>query len=1429
MHELCVCRYFKILFFVFILISCSIETFSQQHHEDFESGLTQPPWIKDGHNPSLSKDYSLSGETAFKAYLPAQVYQSGGGNNARCEIRWTGGGTGTPNQHPNLSTWGIKLAIFFPEDFQPDNTSAESLFQFHSTRDKGDTYSSPPFTTRLSGNSISVINRWISKKIASNADRHVDEWQLSQKIVPGKWHYFVVDIHWDYRENGNGFLRVYMNVGAPAKKSDLVVNYKGPTGYNDEVGSYFKMGIYKWAWAVQKNVDRSKQAGINYRLRYYDDYEIKEGGFFTGDINQEPNVDAGNNQTLTLPADSVTISGAASDPDGSIISYQWTQMSGPSNPKIYGDDTSIMEAHGLMEGSYEFRLEVHDNDGASAYDDVFISIEPVDIQEPNKIPIVDAGPNQTFTLPIEDLTLTGTGFDEDGFIASYQWSQLSGPNEAIFANEDSSTVMINGLIKGSYNLRLTVTDDQGAEAYDEITVITEALNQAPIVDAGPNQSLTLPVNRLTLKGSATDIDGVIKSYQWTQQSGPSNANINVSDKDTVEVSDLTSGSYSFRLTVIDNEGAVAFDEVSVSVEIAPNQVPIVDAGSNQTITLPTSTVSIAGTASDQDGDIGSYQWSQQSGPNSATLTDADKTSMEASNLIEGTYRFRLTVTDNEGAEAHDEVDVNVVTTPNHAPIADAGPNQTITLPTNQLTLEGAGSDADGIISSYQWTQQSGPGTATLNGDHQATVEVGDMIEGYYSFRLMVTDDKGATAYDEVSVIVEPDSSVQSDPNQTPIADAGPNQILSLPTNQLTLNGSASDSDGVISSYQWTQLTGPGNATLNGDDQASIEISNLVEGFYTFRLTVTDNEGAIGYDEVSITVEPIPNQAPNADAGPNQAITLPTNQLSISGVASDSDGHIGSYQWEQESGPNSANLRNDNLATMEISGLIEGSYSFRLTVTDDKGATDHDVVSVLVRPAPQQAPNANAGPNQTLTLPIDKITLHGSGHDTDGTIDFYQWAQQSGPNTAIITNNDKASVRVSGLIEGTYSFGLTVTDNSGLSDVDEVTIEVKNAPLTVTAIITDVTCGSSNGAINLELSGGKGPFSFSWSNGDDQQDITDIQPGDYEITITDQNGAVLTKSYTVKSKHADLILQANITQASCNKSDGAIKVSVSGGNAPYSFVWSTGAKSSSIRNVAPGKYQVTVTDKNGCSKVVNIDVTVKPAETDIDLVSDVNDASCVGNDGSIALEVEGSNGPYKYNWSNGLSGPVISGLLAGRYQVRVSDKHGCFMDKEFTINQSFVTAPVIIQSGDSLYIDKSVEHIQWYRDGIVLEGATEYSLKIQDIGSYMVQVSNGNCSSISEPHDIQEVPQSANTDFIFQKVDVYPNPVIDNLTVQISLSQAHETSIIIYNSQGGIMSTYELGSIYSETADLNVENYPKGIYYIKIISGPEVITRRFIKH
>ncbi|MCG7859500.1 PKD domain-containing protein, partial [Flavihumibacter sediminis] len=98
------------------------------------------------------------------------------------------------------------------------------------------------------------------------------------------------------------------------------------------------------------------------------------------------------------------------------------------------------------------------------------------------------------------------------------------------------------------------------------------------------------------------------------------------------------------------------------------------------------------------------------------------------------------------------------------------------------------------------------------------------------------------------------------------------------------------------------------------------------------------------------------------------------------------------------------------------------------------------------PVPNAAPTANAGSNRSITLPTNSTSLSGSGADTDGTITSYRWSQVSGPNTATIATTTAASTGVSNLIEGTYVFRLTVTDNDGARDADDVTVTVNPAPV-----------------------------------------------------------------------------------------------------------------------------------------------------------------------------------------------------------------------------------------------------------------------------------------------------------------------------------------------------------------------------------------------
>jgi hypothetical protein len=186
--------------------------------------------------------------------------------------------------------------------------------------------------------------------------------------------------------------------------------------------------------------------------------------------------------------------------------------------------------------------------------------------------------------------------------------------------------------------------------------------------------------------------------------------------------------------------------------------------------------------------------------------------------------------------------------PNHSPTANAGSTQSINLPTNQATLTGSGTDDDGTIASYAWTQVSGT-AATITSPSAATTTITSLaVTGDRVFRLTVTDDKGATGSAEVTVSVGPDPS--------PEVNTGGNQTITLPTTQVTLTGTATaQNGGTITSYAWTKISGSATASISSPLMASTSITGLTSaGIWVFRLTATDNQNHTGFSEVTITVQ-----------------------------------------------------------------------------------------------------------------------------------------------------------------------------------------------------------------------------------------------------------------------------------------------------------------------------------------------------------------------------------------------------------------------------------------------------------------------------------------------------------------------------------------------------------------------------------------------
>ena len=351
--------------------------------------------------------------------------------------------------------------------------------------------------------------------------------------------------------------------------------------------------------------------------------------------------------------------------------------------------------------------------------------------------------------------------------------------------------------------------------------------------------------------------------------GPAAGAITTAAAATTSVTALVQGTYQFELKVTDNNGAVVRDTMQVIVNPAPNIPPTANAGPDQSITLPINSVNLTGSGTDPDGTIAAYLWTKISGPagGGGAITNANAAATSVTGLIAGIYKFELKVTDNSGATATDTMQV-IVFAPNIPPTANAGLDQSITLPTNTATLSGSGTDVDGTIVAYKWTKLSGPATGVITNSTAPGTTVSGLSVGIYIFELKVTDNGGATATAVMHVTVNP-------ANIPPVANAGPDQFILLPANNVTLNGSGTDADGTIVAYSWKQIAGPADKLVS-TNTATTSLHNLVNGIYMFELTVTDNKGAIGKDSVTITVT---TPAPPADNGikiyPNPVVDITT--------------------------------------------------------------------------------------------------------------------------------------------------------------------------------------------------------------------------------------------------------------------------------------------------------------------------------------------------------------------------------------------------------------------------------------------------------------------------------------------------------------------------------------------------------------------------
>ena len=850
--------------------------------------------------------------------------------------------------------------------------------------------------------------------------------------------------------------------------------------------------------------------------------------------NLPPAVDAGPDQTVTL-FHPVTLSGTATDDGlpGLGLDYRWTQVQGPC-PVTFAQPSAAQTSVSFQTaGQYILRLSASDKLLMNG-DDVAVTVLPA----PNYPPFVDAGGAQTLILPANSLTLNGSASD-DGFPASSlttTWTVVSGNPPVTFSDPHAlqPVVTFPNAVRGArYTLRLTASDSEFSISKDVIISFGDLTVSGPSVDAGPDQTVTLP-EPVALPGKVTIAGGPFHTVNasWSLISGPCLPIFdNVNQAATTAHFPLP-GTYRLRLTANDFSlfGGLRLygsDDVAVEVRAPSNAAPFADAGPSSTILLSDPALNLHGLVAD-DGVPSpatlEVHWSQVAGPAPVTFDPPGTATARAAFSAPGNYVLRLTASDGALESSSDRaVTVTDSTRGNLPPEVSAGPDQTIDLPgPASLTATVVDDGSPGLGLQFHWSWVSGPGPVAFSDDADLTTEVDFFLPGVYRFRFTANDYSLSNSDDLLVTVRE---------NRGPTVHAGFDQTVFLPETAALTGQIFGAAPGHPASLTWTLSSGPAAVVIDDPAAPSTAAHFSQPGSYTFRLTAVNDQGT-GQDEVTIEViGGSANLPPTVAAGPDQTVStvIPvvlSGQIQDDGLPS---GRASKVYWSQVSGPGLARFANAALAETTVRLFTPGNYVLRLSATDGE-LTAYDDLVVTARIPANTAPFVSAGPDLQVTRP-DAAALLGLVFDDALPAGYpltIHWSQLAGPGTvSFLPDSTEPFAQASFSKPGIYRLRLTASD-SEFEAQDEITVTVaegiNQAPVVTTLISQQVEQGqtaSLGGEVSDDgLPGGlleshwtmvSGPAAINLRTVNGVYQATFDEPGHYLLRLTASDSALTSSA------------------------------------------------------------------------------------------------------------------------------------------------------------------------------------------------------------------------------------------------------------------------------------------------------------------------------
>lgn len=399
---------------------------------------------------------------------------------------------------------------------------------------------------------------------------------------------------------------------------------------------------------------------------------------------------------------------------------------------------------------------------------------------------------------------------------------------------------------------------------------------------------------------------------------------------------------------------------------------------------------------------------------------------------------------------------------------------------------------------------------------------------------------------------------------------------------------------------------------------SEDLTGLVAGNYT--VTVTDGNGC----SVTHTYTVVNNSGTLAASATVTSELCTSSNGAINQTITGGNGGI-TYSWSS------------GQTTQDLTGLQAGTYT--CTITDQTGC--YIVESYTVG---QSSGN--------ISLAGTNVTNETCGNG-QGAINI----TVTGNNLSYLWSNGATTEDLVGISAGNYSCSISNTSGCTFTTGTIAVINTSGTLNVTTQLITNEVCGNANGSVNVNVTNGTAPYTYSWSNGATTEDIIGLTAGIYTITVTDANGCTESHSVTVGSSNGTLSIQNGIiTNEVCGNGSGAIDLVVSGGAPALSYAWSSGQTTQDITGLSAGTYTVTVTDNNGCQES-NSYVVINQA-SNLAFTSAVTNEICSNGLGEIALNLTGGAVPYTFNWSNGSTAQTATGLSAGSYSCTITDNAGC---------------------------------------------------------------------------------------------------------------------------------------------------------------------------